>query len=410
MKRRRTVRQGRHTIHSCVLVALSLALALTLAFARSAPAATAVPLGTADSFALLAGSTITNTGATTISGDIGLCCSGAAIANTGTITQPSGATYIGTGSPAFQAQADLTAAYDSAATQAPTAITPVELSNTSATALTPGVYDSVSAGGGGVFGITNDLYLDFLGDPNSVFIFRATSVVTGTDSRVFVTNAGGATTACNVFWRLSDPTQGVTLGVNSSFLGTALALGQSTLNSGATVNGRILTRDSKQVTLDNNTITRIGCAPPASSGGGDGSGTATEPADTSPAPTDTSTDSPPASTPTPTPTGSSTPTRPSGFARLTAPNGPVSGPFRVSVTGRGIKAVAFFVDGRWVRTVLTIPGRTKYTHTINPRGQSMKVHRVTARVIFAPTTRSTSTSLRGIYWRARSSHAPQFTG
>jgi len=81
------------------LAVVALALALPSAFARSALAASPVPLGTADSFALLAGSTITNIGSTSISGDIGLCCTGRATTGFGPganqVNQPAGALYVG---------------------------------------------------------------------------------------------------------------------------------------------------------------------------------------------------------------------------------------------------------------------------------------------------------------------------
>lgn len=72
------------------LVALGLALVLAPPLAAGAQAASAVPLGTAGSFALLGGSTITNTGPTTITGDIGLCCSGVATPGFTSVTQPGG--------------------------------------------------------------------------------------------------------------------------------------------------------------------------------------------------------------------------------------------------------------------------------------------------------------------------------
>jgi len=59
-----------------------------------------------------------------------------------------------------------------------------------------------------------------------------------------------------------------------------------------------------------------------------------------------------------------------GTARLTGPSGPVDGPFTVSVTGRAIQSVTFYVDGRRVGTVRAIPGRMRFVVTINPRGRA----------------------------------------
>jgi hypothetical protein len=106
----------------------ALAFALTSVLASSAHAALPVPLGTADSFALLAGSTITNTGSTSITGDIGLCCTGVATTGFGPganqVTQPGGTQYVGPGSVAATAQDDLDIAYANAAGQSVTNTVP----------------------------------------------------------------------------------------------------------------------------------------------------------------------------------------------------------------------------------------------------------------------------------------------
>jgi hypothetical protein len=112
-------------VGACALIAAG-------ALASSAHAASPVPLGTADSFALLAGSTITNTGSTSITGDIGLCCSGLATTGFGPganhVTQPSGAQHVGPGTVAATAQDDLDIGYSNAAGQAVTNTVPIDLS------------------------------------------------------------------------------------------------------------------------------------------------------------------------------------------------------------------------------------------------------------------------------------------
>ena len=369
--------------------AAALALALTPLLAASAPAASPVPLGTAESFALLAGSTITNTGPTTITGDIGLCCTGLATPGFGSVTQPAGARYIGPGTVAASAQSDLDIAYENAAGQAVTNTAPVDLSlaGTPANPLRPGVYQSNSRG---ALQINTGLTLDFQGNPAAAFIFQGTTLTTaaGAGGSVKIVNGGATPSACNVYWQLADATQGVTLGTNSAFMGTTMALGASVLGTGATVQGRILTRRSKAVTLDSNTITRSSCAAPGSSSGATPGGS----------PPDATGANPPAAAP-------------SGTARLSGPRRPVSRTFTVAVTGRAIQSVVYYIDGRRVDKVRATPGRRKFELTIDPRKQSRRVHRVTARVTFSPQSQTPRRRLRLTYRRVSSvPRPPRFAG
>jgi hypothetical protein len=395
--------------------AAALALVMSPAFAGTSLAASPVSLGTADSFAVLAGSTITNTGPSTITGDIGLCCSGVALTGFGPganrVTQPGGAQYLGTGSAAATAQDDLDVAYAYAAGQAVTNTVPVDLSlaGTPANPLRAGVYESTAHG---ALQINTGLTLDFQGNPNAVFVFQGTALRTAADmaGSVNIVNGGANASACNVFWQLSDATQGVTLGAGSAFQGTTMSLGASVLGTGATVRGRILTRRSKAVNLDTNTITRSTCF--------DGSGS------TPPAAGGTTTTPTPVPTTTPTPTGH-TPTVPTsgtttlgsgafpaGSASIFGPRGPVTGPFNVYVTGSAIASVTFLVDGRHHATVKARPGRSKFKITINPRKQQRnRVHQVTARIRFKRTSGRRTTTRRVVYRRATPGpQTPRFTG
>jgi hypothetical protein len=390
------------------LAALTIGLAPVLA--TSAQAASPVPLGTADSFALLAGSTITNSGATTITGDIGLCCTGLATTGFGPganqVNQPGGARYVGPLSVAASAQHDLDIAYANAAGQAVARTVPVDLSltGTPATPLLPGVYESTAHG---AFQINTSLTLDFQGNPNAVFIFQGTELTTaaGASGSIRVVNGGATPSACNIFWQLSDATQGVTLGAGSAFKGTTMTLGASVLGTGATVEGRILTRRSKAVTLDTNTITRSTCAAPTAGGGGTPPTTTTPPSAVTPALSTIALIAGPAG-------GSpqATAGKP-GVAQLSAPSGPVTGPFTVSVTGTAIQSVTFYVDDHRRATVKAKPGRTTFRLKINPRRQSRRVHHVTARVRFKPASRTPSVTRRATYVRPPLvPRTPHFTG
>lgn len=199
-----------------------------------------VPLGTAASFSVLAGDGITNTGPTTITGDVGtyptLTESGF-----GTVTFLHGINHVGD-AVTQQAKDDLVIAYNDAAGRTPDSTVGTELGGTT---LKHGVYDSAA----GTFGITGTLTLDGEGDPNAVFIFKTTStLITATSSVVMLTNGASP---CNVFWQVGSS---ATIGASSTFVGTILALESITLTTDATVDGRVLARNGA-VTLDTNTIT-----------------------------------------------------------------------------------------------------------------------------------------------------------
>jgi hypothetical protein len=206
-----------------------------------------IGLGTADSFAVLAGAGITNTGPTTITGDVGTF-------PTMTETGFSSVTLIGTNhagdAVTQQAKTDLTIAYVDTAGRTPVSTVSTELGGQT---LIPGVYDSAS----GTFGITGTLTLDGQGNPNAVFIFKTEStLITASSSNVVLINA---TQACNVFWQVGSS---ATLGTASMFRGTILALTSISATTAATIEGRLLARNGA-VTLDTNTITRTTClAPP----------------------------------------------------------------------------------------------------------------------------------------------------
>lgn len=224
------------------LVLTVLAAMFFLSLGQALATATRVNLFTADGFAVLSGAGITNTGATTITGDVGTY-------PTTTQTGFGSVTITGTnhtGDAVTQgAKTDLVTAYDNAAGQGPT--TPI-VADLGGQTLNPGVYNSGSS-----IGLTGTVTLDAAGDKNAVFIFQAGSTLTtASSSRVSLINGAQE---CNVFWQIGSS---ATLGTSTSFVGNIMALTSITLNSGATVIGRVLARNGA-VTLDTNTITKATC-------------------------------------------------------------------------------------------------------------------------------------------------------
>lgn len=203
-----------------------------------------MPLGDAAGFAVLAGAGITNTGATTLGGDIGSFPT-TSISGLGTVTLVDGVDRSGE-AVTTQAKTDLVTAYDAASAQTPDPLGGVELAGLT---LEPGVYDT-----GGVIELNGTLTLDANGDPNAVFVFQSLSTLL-TGPGASITFVDGAT-ACNVYWRV--PTS-ATIGTGSQFAGTILAEASITFGAGATLQGRALAQ-SGEVTMITNTITIPACA------------------------------------------------------------------------------------------------------------------------------------------------------
>jgi hypothetical protein len=282
------------------IAVLLLGAASFLAAGSARAAQDSVGLGTAESFAVLAGTGITNTGPTTITGDVGTYPTPAET-GFGSVTLH-GTNHAGDAVTA-DAKSDLVAAYNDAAGRTPSTDVPVELGGTT---LFAGVYSH------GTLGLTGTLTLDAQGNPNAQFIFQAAStLIAETNSRVRLING---VDPCRVVWQVGSS---ATFKVGTRFVGDVLALTSITAQTGATFEGRLLARNGA-VTMDTNTITNANCSPPASSDESTPTPTATpsEPVDTS---------SPIAS---PGPTTPSVETEsPAGVPAAAAPpSGPLAGP------------------------------------------------------------------------------------
>ena len=230
----------------CIRLA-SAGCALLLYGASPALAQVAPPLGAAQSFAVLGGSTVTNTGSSVITGDLGVS-PGSAVTGF-----PPGSVVLGTihaaDAAAAAAQSAVTTAYNGLAGQACTQdLTGQDLGGKT---LVAGVYCfSTSAQ------LTGTVTLDAQGNPHAVFIFKiGSTLTTASASSVLVINSGSL---CNIFWQVGSS---ATLGTATAFAGNILALTSITLTTGASVRGRTLARNGA-VTLDTNTVTAPCATPP----------------------------------------------------------------------------------------------------------------------------------------------------
>ena len=203
------------------------------AMANEAP----VSLGSADKCAVLAATTVTSSGVTTINGDLGVS-TGNTVTGSPTVN---GMMHLGDPI-AAQAQLDLTSAYNDAAGRTGGAAVSGNLGGLT---LFPGLYTSTSS-----LEITSgDLTLDAQGDADAVFIFQIpTTFITTVGRKVILS---GSATPCRIFWQVGSS---ATFGTGSVIKGNVLAYTSITLNSGTTLDGRALAQNGA-VALDANTIT-----------------------------------------------------------------------------------------------------------------------------------------------------------
>lgn len=194
-------------------------------------------------FAVLAGSTITNTDFSVLDGDLGLSPGSAVVGFPPGIVN--GTQHV-TDATAAAAQVQLTAAYLDLAGRTGATTVAGDLGGQT---LSPGVYKSTSS-----LAVTSaNLTLDAGGDADATFIFQIASTLTIANGRSIIL-AGGAQ-AKNIFWQVGSS---ATLGTTSVFEGSILALTAITAQTNAVINGRLLARNAA-VTLDDNDITVPSC-------------------------------------------------------------------------------------------------------------------------------------------------------
>jgi hypothetical protein len=208
---------------------------------------TPINLGAAESAALVAASTITDAGASTVAGDIALS-PGTSITGFPPAVQTSGSLQVANAS-AVAAQGAASSAYTDAVGRASTQLVTTDLGGRT---YGPGVFQAATA-----LALTGTVTLDAGGNPDAVFIFQAgTTLTTSASSAVVLT--GGAN-ACNVFWSIGSS---ATLGAATEFAGSMLIYSSATLGALVHDTGRILAINGA-ITLAGDNINVPVCGPSA---------------------------------------------------------------------------------------------------------------------------------------------------
>ncbi|MCI4350355.1 MAG: DUF3494 domain-containing protein [Thermoplasmata archaeon] len=203
----------------------------------------AVPLGSAANFRILAGTTVTNTGATTVKGSLGVS-PGSAVTGfpPGTVT----GSIHKADKAAAKAQKDLLSARNTALARGASCYTTVA-GNIGGKTLGPGVYKSTSS----LAISSGDLTLTAHGHSGAVFIFQIATKLTVTSGRQVI--LAGAALAIHVYWVVGSS---AVLGTTAVVSGDILAHKSISMATGATLHGRALAQIGA-VTLSGNTVAKI---------------------------------------------------------------------------------------------------------------------------------------------------------
>lgn len=223
--------------YGLTLALVSVAALLSAFVSAGSPKPAGPSLGRAASFVVLGGSTVTSTGATAITGDLGVSSPGVSVTGFPPGTMARGAQHVGD-PVANQAQADAQSAYAVLAGKPCTA--PLTGQDLGGKTLPPGVYCFTSSAQ-----LTGRLVLDGRGKRDGVWVFQiASTLTTATNSSVVMSKRGRAG---NVFWQVGSA---ATLGTGTAFAGNILAYSSITMNTAANLSGRALAREA--VTMDSN--------------------------------------------------------------------------------------------------------------------------------------------------------------